>query len=177
MISRRDLFAAASAASLVGGGIALALATSFRGSASRPQLERAPDFSVTAIDGGSRRQLADFAGHVLLLNFWATWCAPCRVEMPWLVRTYERYRLEGLSILGVNMDDGDMPNVQRFAHEMGVTYPIARNNDAIIAAYGGVRFLPQSVLIGRRGEILQRSFGMPSTNAFEMAIVRALSQT
>ena len=175
MISRRDLFAAAGVASVAGGGVTLALAASSGRSTPRHALEHAPDFSVTEIDGSSHQQLADFAGQVLLLNFWATWCAPCRVEMPWLVRAYERHRREGLSILGVNMDDGDMPNVQRFAHEMGVTYPIARSNDAIVAAYGGVRFLPQSVLIGRQGQILQRSFGMPSTKEFETAIVSALS--
>jgi cytochrome c biogenesis protein CcmG/thiol:disulfide interchange protein DsbE len=131
---------------------------------------------VDAIGSGSRYQLADFAGGILLLNFWATWCAPCRIEMPWLAGTYVRHREQGLTILGVNMDDGDMPAVGRFAREMGVTYPIARNNDAIVSAYGGVRFLPQSYLIGKRGEILQRIFGMPSTSDLETAIIGALSR-
>ena len=95
--------------------------------------------------------------------------------MPWLARTYARFRSEGFSILGVNMDDGGMPAVQRFVEEMGVTYAIARNNDAIVAAYGGVRFLPQSVLVGQQGQILRRSFGMPPTGEFETAIMNALS--
>jgi hypothetical protein len=69
-----------------------------------------------------------------------------------------------------------MAAVERFAHEMGVTYPIARNNDAIVTSYGGVRFLPQSYLIGPRGEIVQRVLGMPSTGDLETAIIGALSK-
>lgn len=173
MISRRTLIGSAGAA-LVAGGAAIAIELAQRHPAQNSR-ERAPDFSVEAIGGGRRYRLADFAGGVLLLNFWATWCGPCRVEMPWLAQTYTRYRSRGLTILGVNMDDGDMPNVQRFAGEMGVTYPIARNNDAIVAAYGGVRFLPQSYLIGEAGETLQRIFGMPaSTRDLEAEIIAAL---
>jgi peroxiredoxin len=156
------------------GGIALAIKASTK-NATEPGTERAPDFSVSGLDGRSHYRLADFSRQVLLLNFWATWCAPCRVEMPWLARTYARFHSQGFTILGVNMDDGDMPAVRRFAREMGVTYPIARNNDSIVAAYGGVRFLPQSVLVGQQRQILRRSFGMPPTGEFEAAIVKALS--
>jgi thiol-disulfide isomerase/thioredoxin len=172
MISRRTLVGSAGAALLAGGAaVAIELsekhpARNFRGIA--------PNFFVEAVDGGRYYQLKDFAGGVLLLNFWATWCAPCRIEMPWLAGTYTRHHSQGLTILGVNMDDGDMPAVERFAREMGVTYPIARNNDAIVSAYGGVRFLPQSYLIGHNGEILQRIFGLPSTSDLEAAIVGAL---
>jgi thiol-disulfide isomerase/thioredoxin len=136
--------------------------------------DNAPDFLVEALGSGRHYRLADFAGGVLLLNFWATWCAPCRLEMPWLAQIDARYRSRGLTILGVNMDDGDMPAVERFARDMGVTYPIARNNDAIVSAYGGVRFLPQSYLIGQQGQVLQRIFGMPSTRELEAAIIGAL---
>jgi thiol-disulfide isomerase/thioredoxin len=176
MISRRGLLAGAGAVVAAGGALTLAIRTSTRHPA-QDGTERAPDFSVAALDGRAHYQLADFSGKVLLLNFWATWCAPCRVEMPWLARTYARFRSEGFSILGVNMDDDDMPAVQRFVQEMGVTYPIARNNDAIVAAYGGVRFLPQSVLVGQQGQILRRSFGMPPTGEFEAAIMKALSKS
>jgi len=173
MISRRALIGSAGAA-LLAVGAAVAIKRSERRSAQNSR-DMAPDFSVEAIGGGRHYQLKDFAGGVLLLNFWATWCAPCRIEMPWLAGTYTRHRSQGLTILGVNMDDGDMPAVERFAREMDVTYPIARNNDAIVSAYGGVRFLPQSYLIGQDGEVLQRIFGMPSTRALETAIMGALS--
>lgn len=175
MISRRTVIGGAGAALLAGAAIVtIGLTEKHR---PRNAKDMAPNFSVEPIGGGRHYQLADFAGGVLLLNFWATWCAPCRIEMPWLSRTYTRFHLQGLTILGVNMDDGDMPAVQRFAHEMGVTYPIARNNDAIVAAYGGLRFLPQSFLIGRDGEVLQHIFGMPaSTHDVEAAIMTALSR-
>jgi thiol-disulfide isomerase/thioredoxin len=174
VISRRTLLGSG-AAVFAGGAIAVAVERSGSGPVQNTR-DRAPDFAIDSLDGGRRFRLSDFAGGVLLLNFWATWCGPCRVEMPWLARTYTHYRPRGFTILGVNMDDGDMPAVGRFAHEMGVTYPIARNNDAIVSAYGGVRFLPQSFLIGRRGDILQRIFGMPSTGALEAAMVGALSE-
>jgi thiol-disulfide isomerase/thioredoxin len=174
MISRRTLIATAGAAA-VAGGAALAFEFAERHPIRNGE-DRAPDFSVDALGGDRHFQLANFAGGVLLLNFWATWCAPCRIEMPWLAQTYRRHHSQGLTILGVNMDDGDMPAVERFAHEMGVTYPIARNNDAIVSAYGGVRFLPQSYLIGKSGEILQRIFGMPSTRDLENGIIDALSR-
>lgn len=174
MISRRT-FVGGAGAILVAGGAPVAFRLSEKHPHRNPR-ELAPDFSVEAIGAGRHYRLDDFADGVLLLNFWATWCGPCRVEMPWLAQTYARYRSRGLTILGVNMDDDDMPNVERFAREMGVTYPIARNNDAIVAAYGGVRFLPQSYLIGRRGEILQRIFGIPaSTRDLEAEIKAALS--
>ena len=175
MISRRRLMAAGGAAAVGAAGV-LALASA-PGRASRGAPERAPDFAVAGLDGAGRYRLGDFAGQVLLVNFWATWCAPCRMEMPWLARTYLGHRAQGLAILGINMDDGDMPAVRRFAHEMGVTYPLARSDDAVVAAYGGVRFLPQSFLIGRHGEVLERAFGMPSTGELEAEMMTALSRS
>jgi thiol-disulfide isomerase/thioredoxin len=175
MISRRTVVGSAGAA-ILAGGAAIAVKLSKKHPAQNPT-DIAPDFSVEAIGSGRHYRLADFAGGVLLLNFWATWCAPCRIEMPWLAGIYTRHRSQGLTILGVNMDDGNMPAVERFAREMGVTYPIAANNDAIVSAYGGVRFLPQSYLIGPRGETLQRIFGMPpSTRDLEAEIIGALSR-
>jgi thiol-disulfide isomerase/thioredoxin len=172
MISRRTLIGTAAAAALASGaGVAIKLSEK---NTVQNSTDIAPDFSVEALGRGRHYRLADFTGGVLLLNFWATWCAPCRLEMPWLAKIEARYRSQGLTILGVNMDDGDMPAVERFAREMGVTYPIARNNDAIVSAYGGVRFLPQSYLIGQQGQVLQRIFGMPSTHELETAITGAL---
>jgi thiol-disulfide isomerase/thioredoxin len=175
MISRRTLVQGAGAAVLAGG--ATLAVTRFERRPAQDAKDIAPNFSVEALGSDQRYQLADFAGGLLLLNFWASWCAPCRVEMPWLIRAYNRYRSQGLTILGVNMDDdGNLPAAERFAREMGVTYPIARNNAAIVSAYGGLRFLPESFLIGRQGEVLQRVFGMPSTSEFEAAMVSELSR-
>lgn len=174
MISRRALIQGAGAAVLVGG--AAVAVKRFEKRPAKNAEDIAPNFLVKGLGSAMHYQLADFANGVLLLNFWASWCAPCRVEMPWLVRTYDRYRSKGLTVLGINMDDADnLPAALRFAREMGVTYPIARNNDAIVSAYGGVRFLPQSYLIGRRGEVVERVFGMPSTSELEAAMVKALS--
>jgi peroxiredoxin len=134
----------------------------------------APDFSLRAVDGRSVR-LSDFRGKVVLLNFWATWCAPCRVEMPWLAEFSRMYRSQGLEVVGVAMDDGDQESVERFVRDRHVDYPILLKDQATGDAYGGLRYLPQTFLIAGDGRVLQRSYGVRSKDAFNSDIGRALS--
>jgi len=110
----------------------------------------------------------------VLLNFWATWCAPCRVEVPWLVEFYARYRADGLEILGINMDDGDREKVVNFAQEKHVQYPILLKDADVTAAYGGLHFLPQTFFVGRDGRITKRSFGILDKATFESDVLAAL---
>jgi peroxiredoxin len=133
----------------------------------------APDFVLSALDG-RRVRLSSFRGKVVIVNFWATWCGPCKVEMPWLVEFYERYRAHGLEILGVSVDDGDSDRVAKFARERHVSYMILLKDDAVVDAYGGVRFLPQSFFIGRNGKIIQRTYGIGSKSDFEADITDVL---
>ena len=84
---------------------------------------RAPDFELTSLDG-KRVKLSDFRGKAVLLNFWATWCSPCKVEMPWFVDLQKKYGNDGLVVVGVAMDDTDTPKIAEFASEMGVNYPV-----------------------------------------------------
>lgn len=106
--------------------------------------DRAPDFDLRSLSG-SRVKLSDLSGKPVLLNFWATWCAPCRVEMPWLVALDERYRTKGLEIIGVSMDDSvAVQEVGSFARVRGVKYRLLLGNPATADAYGGIRFMPQS---------------------------------
>src|SRR5438105_1885112 len=124
-------------------------------------LEPAPDFELKSLDGRTVR-LSDFRGKVVVLNFWATWCAPCRVETPWLVDLYRQYKEQGLEVVGISMDDGEQEHVAEFAKELGINYTVLLGNHAVGDAYGGLRFLPQTFFIDRNGKIIKRSFGIKS---------------
>jgi peroxiredoxin len=134
---------------------------------------QAPDFQLSALDGRSVR-LSDLRGHVVLVNFWATWCAPCRVEMPWLAEFDARYRTLGLTVLGVSVDDGGRERVAAFVRERRVSYPILLKDDDIELRYGGVRFLPQTFFVGRDGKIIRRVYGIRTRADFEADIRSAL---
>lgn len=133
----------------------------------------APNFQLPALDG-RRLRLSDFRGRVVLVNFWATWCAPCRIEMPWLTEFDARYRGRGLTVLGISVDDGGRGRVERFVRERNVGYPILLNDADVEARYGGVRFLPQTFFVGRDGRILRRVYGIRTRADFEADIRSAL---
>jgi len=137
-------------------------------------LEPAPDFELKSLDGRAVK-LSDFRGKVVVLNFWATWCAPCRVETPWLVDLYRQYKEQGLEVVGVSMDDGDQEHVADFVKEMGINYTVIMGNHTVGDAYGGARFLPQTFFIGRDGKIIKHSFGIKSKSDLEEAIKQSLN--
>ena len=114
----------------------------------------APDFTATSLHDRSPVSLSDYRGHALLVNLWATWCHPCREETPYLQSVYERYRDEGLRILGVSVDrPADQPAVIEFVEEFGVEYDIALDPDAVSRDLFHARGLPTSVLIDRGGTV------------------------
>ena len=118
----------------------------------------APDFDLPALDG-RRVRLADLRGRVVVVNFWATWCAPCRVETPSLQALHER----GVTVVGVDMDDpadDTAARVAAFAAEQHVTYPIVLGDDAVARAYGGLALLPRTVVVGRDGTVVGTISGM-----------------
>jgi len=133
----------------------------------------APEFALQSLDNRTVH-LSGFRGKVTLVNFWATWCAPCRVEMPYLIGLRDTYRNRGFEIVGVSMDDNDRAKVEKFVHDMHVSYPIVLKDASVGDAYGGVRFLPQSFLLDRDGKVLAHIVGMLSKEEYEAQIVQAL---
>jgi len=138
----------------------------------------APDFTLQSLDGKAVR-LSDFHGKAVLLNFWATWCEPCKVEMPWFVELQKQYGPQGLQIVGVSMDTDDVPEgVAKFAKTMGVDYPILVGKepatDAVASLYGGVQFLPVSFYIDRQGKIVDKVFGLKGRGEIEDLIKKTL---
>ena len=133
----------------------------------------APDFAVETFDGDTLR-LADLRGQVVLVNFWATWCPPCRVEMPGFQDVYEEYRDDGFTIVGLSVDRGVRSEVEEWVRRREISYPIAFPTGATVRAYGGANVLPTSVLINRDGRIVYRVEGFYAEPALRAAVKRLL---
>jgi peroxiredoxin len=122
--------------------------------------ERGPanlDLTVKDMNGASVR-LADYKGQVIVLNFWATWCGPCEVEIPELVRTYAEYRNQGVVVLGVSIDDS-AETLRAYAPQKNMTYPVLLMQDDVDQAYGPIFGVPVTFFIGRDGMISRKHFG------------------
>jgi thiol-disulfide isomerase/thioredoxin len=133
----------------------------------------APDFTLESLDG-KNLSLSDLRGKAVLLNFWATWCAPCKIEMPWFVELQSEYGSQGLQIVGVAMDDSSKEDIAKFAKDMGVNYPVLLGKEAVGEEYGGVPALPESFFIGRDGKIVDKIIGLKGKAEIEDAIKKAL---
>lgn len=120
-------------------------------------LPLAPDFSVTDLSGQTL-QLSRYRGKVVLLNFWATWCAPCRSEIPRFVDLQNRYDREGLQIVGISLDE-EPKLVHTFYRQSKMNYPVAIGDAKLAEQYGGILGLPVSFLIGRDGRIYAKHVG------------------
>lgn len=137
--------------------------------ASNPQ--PAPPFLVNDING-NLISTADWNGKIVILNFWATWCPPCREEIPELITLADRYK-DRLVVIGVSMDDSDPEEVKQFAQTMKMTYPIVMASREMVYEYGGVPALPTSFVINKEGRIVQKHVGLFATEVYEGEI-RAL---
>lgn len=135
-----------------------------------------PVYSTVSLDGALLAS-DSLRGKVVLVNIWATWCTPCRVEMPLLESTWNRHKADGLVLIGASVDRGDPSKVRTFVAERGITYPISIVNPDVIAALGGVHGYPTSVLIGRDGRVRHRVIGPIGPVSLEPAIRRALADT
>ncbi|MGQ0734903.1 MAG: TlpA family protein disulfide reductase [Acidobacteriota bacterium] len=129
--------------------------------------EAVPAFTVTTLDGRTISS-ADLSGKVTLINFWATWCGPCRAEIPDLVALQERYR-EDLLIIGVSEDEGGTAEVERFAREHRINYPIVMATPQLHEAFPGIVALPTSYLLNRDARIVQRQVGLLDRTLTERA--------
>lgn len=133
----------------------------------------APDFTLPQLSG-EPLTLSNYRGKVVLLDFWATWCAPCRVETPSLVALQTRYRDQGLQIIAVSMDDTSDP-VPGFYQQFKMNYPVVMGNAKIGEEYGGVLGLPIAFLIDREGRIQKKHIGATEESIFEKEITTLLN--
>jgi len=145
----------------------------------------APAFALEDLHGG-KVSLASYQGKAVLVNFWATWCGPCKIETPWLVELRNKYAAQGFEILGVDSEADDLkPDdkagwaknkaaVDKFVMDMKVPYPVLMNGDSINDAYGAPDALPASFFIDRNGKVVAASLGLTSESDIEDNIKKAL---
>jgi thiol-disulfide isomerase/thioredoxin len=127
-----------------------------------------PPFLLNDLDGAVI-STASWHGKVVLLNFWATWCPPCRDEIPELIALSKRFK-DRLQIVGVSMDDGPPEDVNRFAKEMGIDYPIVMGSTTLSSEYGGVPVLPTSFVVNTDGRIVQKHEGLYPIDRYESEV-------
>ena len=136
----------------------------------------APDFTLPSLDG-RKVKLSDYRGKAVLLNFWATWCPPCKVEMPWFADLQKQYGRDGFVVLGVAMDDSEPATIAKFASQLGVNYEVLLGTDKVSDDYGDVQYLPTTFYIGRDGTIVDKSTGLLDRKDIENSVRKTLNTT
>ena len=147
----------------------------------------APAFALQDLSG-KKVSLASYRGKAVLINFWATWCAPCKIETPWLVELRNKYASQGFEILGVDTEGDDLKaddttgwaknkaEVAKFVQQEKIPYPVLINGDSISTPYGGLDELPTSFFVNRRGTVVAAQLGLTSESDIEGNIKKALAQ-
>ena len=134
-----------------------------------------PSFAATTLDGAPVTD-STLRGHVVLVNFWATWCLPCRAEMPLLQAMSQRHKAEGLIVLGLSADRAGPQTVTDFLVKRGITYPVAIVGRDVETAFGGLQGYPTSVLLDRTGMVRYKVLGPLAMASLEPAVRRLLSE-
>lgn len=135
----------------------------------------APDFALKDLNGDILR-LSDLRGKVVVLNFFATWCGPCRQEIPDFVRLYEKFRDNGLEIIGVSLDQGGEAVLKPFVRNYRITYPIVLGTRKVALDYGGIRGIPTTFFIDHNGRISNHFVGLQPGHAIEESLKKLLKQ-
>jgi thiol-disulfide isomerase/thioredoxin len=135
----------------------------------------APAFSLTTLEG-KKVSLSDYKGRPVIVNFWATWCGPCKVEMPWFEEFRKQYASQGLEILGLADDvDAGKDAIAKVATKAGVTYPILLTDGKVQTAYGGLDVLPMSFYVDKSGTIVAQTAGLGSKDDIEVNIKKTIA--
>lgn len=163
------------ALSLILAGCPLPLDTSTPEVIPASKAQPAPDFSLPDLKGNTIR-LANYSGKVVLLGFWATWCPPCRSEIPTFVQLQSDYQSRGFSVIGISSDDTEAREVREFAQEHGINYPVVMEDGQVSKDYGGVRYLPTTFVIDRKQRIRMKVVGAVEKEVFEETIQQLLQE-
>lgn len=129
---------------------------------------QAPDFTLKDL-GGKKVTLSEYRGKVVLLEFWATWCPPCRAAIPGLERLHQSYKDKGLAVLAISMDEGGSDDIKAFVRDYGMTFTVLRVNDDVAAKYQ-VRSIPMTLLVNKEGRIVKRYLGLGGDDDLEKDI-------
>lgn len=132
----------------------------------------APEFTLKEANGATVR-LSDYKGKVVLLNFWATWCGPCKIEIPWFMEFERAYKDQGFEVLGVSMDEEGWKVVKPYIDQHKLNYRVAVGNEDVSKSYGGIDTLPTTLMIDREGRMAALHLGLDTKDEYQKEI-RAL---
>jgi thiol-disulfide isomerase/thioredoxin len=135
---------------------------------------KAPDFELISLSGDTIR-LSDFKGNVVILDFWATWCGPCRKEIPSFIQLQKTYGDSGVVILGIAISDKEK-NVRDYYRKMKMNYPVMMGNSKVVKAYGGITGIPTTFVIDKEGNLYRRYIGYRPRSIFEQDIKYLLAE-
>lgn len=135
----------------------------------------APDFTLTALDG-KPVSLSGLSGKVVLIDFWATWCPPCRKMIPALKELYSKYNRQGLEVIGISLDESGHETVKAFVESMHMPYTVAIGDNTLSDSYGKINAIPTSFIIDRKGDIRQKHVGFVEFQDLEQSIKQLLSE-
>jgi thiol-disulfide isomerase/thioredoxin len=149
--------------------------------------KQAPAFTLQDLQG-QNVSLDSYKGKAVLINFWATWCGPCKIETPWLIELRNKYAAQGFEILGISTEGDDLkPDdkagwakqktaIAKFVAEEKMPYPVLVNGDSLSKAYGGLDAMPTSFFVDRKGNVIAAQMGLTSENDIESNIKKALAE-
>ena len=138
--------------------------------------QAAPPFTVRTFEGKVVK-LTDLRGKPVVLDFWATWCRPCRAAMPHLDQIQKRFGDDGLVVIGLSMDENGNQSVRRFARDLGVSFRLGMANEKVLDVYGPIRFLPTTFFINRQGELVRRVKGYIDPETLDSYVLELVNPT
>jgi thiol-disulfide isomerase/thioredoxin len=130
---------------------------------------KAPAWELTDVDGKTVKS-SDFAGKVVILDFWATWCPPCKAEIPGFIDLQKKYGDKGVAVIGVSLDQEGPSTVKPFMNQLGINYPVVMGDDKIVQDFGGIEGVPTTFIIDRSGNEVSKHVGYGDEEAFETEI-------